>query len=163
MSTTTTTHAEAVDAHGKPLTAELRSQAVPVLDAQGKPTLDAQGRPVFAPKPKLTDEERAHNRHLLLAMIATDWVRGDKHHLVEIEALALALTDELGEAAAEAKLRLAERPAARAAGPNVLAQKKAQAIVRAEAAVDAAKHGNAAAKEAAAAELRRAHALPDAV
>jgi hypothetical protein len=153
-----TAQSEAVDAHGVVLTPGQRAQAVPVLDAQGKPTLDAQGRPVMGPRPKLTDGDR----HLLLAMIATDWVRGDKHHLVEIEALALALTDELGEAAAEAKLRLAERPAARAAGPNVLAQKKAQAIVRAEAAVDAAKQGNAAAKEAAAAELRRAHALPDA-
>jgi hypothetical protein len=159
MSTTTMTRAEAVDAHGVVLTPEQRAQAVPVLDEHGKPKVDAQGRPVLGPRPKLTDGDR----HLLLAMIATDWVRGDKHHLVEIEALALALTDELGAAAAEAKLRLADRPAARAAGPNVLAQKKAQAVMKAEAAVDAAKGGNAAAKEAAAAELRRAHALPDAV
>ena len=37
MSTTTTTRAEAVDAHGVVLTPEQRAQAVPVLDEHGKP------------------------------------------------------------------------------------------------------------------------------
>ena len=44
--------------------------------------------------------------NLLIAMLATDWVVGDKHHYAAIRAQALRLLTDLGKDGAETKARL---------------------------------------------------------
>jgi len=44
--------------------------------------------------------------NLLLAMLAADWVVGDKHHYAAIRAQTLKLLTDLGKEGAETKARL---------------------------------------------------------
>jgi hypothetical protein len=57
----------------------------------------------------------------LLAMIATDWLIGDKHHYAAVRAATLRLLENLGEDGKEAKARIGgmsgERPPVAAPTP----------------------------------------------
>jgi hypothetical protein len=46
------------------------------------------------------------NLNLLVALLATDWVIGDKHHYAMIRSPALKLLGDLGKDGAEAKARI---------------------------------------------------------
>ena len=61
---------------------------------------------------------------LLLALLATDWVIGDKHHYASIRAAVLRLLENLGEDGKEAKARLEGMSGA---APPVLAPVPAKA------------------------------------
>ena len=46
------------------------------------------------PHPRMTDE---HARHLLIALIACDWLVGDKSHYAKVRALTIRLLKSLGD------------------------------------------------------------------
>jgi hypothetical protein len=50
--------------------------------------------------------DRAHDVQLLVALLATDWLHGDRHHAEEIESLTIDLLTDLGEEGEVAKQRL---------------------------------------------------------
>ena len=63
--------------------------------------------PEAAPAPKPADKAAEKARpDLLLAMLAADWVVGDKHHYAQIRKQALAMLTEAGKDGLEAKARL---------------------------------------------------------
>jgi hypothetical protein len=61
---------------------------------------------------KKADADKPVNLNHLVALLAADWVRGDKANYARIRQMTLKLLDELGEDGEEARARLVGEPAA---------------------------------------------------